>query len=368
MGPQLMSATEGVPEPSFWRGRRVLVTGHTGFKGSWLTAWLQTMGAEVCGVSLPKPPSRPCLWDQLELKLSLEVRADVATYDWHQAVVGFSPEVVLHLAAQSLVPAGYADPARTFETNVMGTVRTLELLERLEELRSTIIVTTDKVYSTKQQSPFSEGSFLGGADPYSASKACAELVTQSWPASAQPVATARAGNVIGGGDWSADRLVPDLVRSWGKAEVATLRRPDASRPWQHVLEPLRGYLLYAEALATGVDVSLSLNFGPTTGDIVTVRQVVEHAAVLWAARHGRTPEWSSLPSPPIHETDQLQLTSQRAADELGWRSALPWKKTLDLTIEWYSLVRSGTAAMDVVHRQLADYTDYLMDAEAPHVR
>ena len=248
----------------YWSGRRVLVTGHTGFKGSWLTCWLRDLGAEVHGVSLPEPPSTPSLWDQLALPGVTEVRADVASGDWQDSVVAFDPHVVLHLAAQPLVSVGYADPATTFRSNVEGTARVLDLLPRVGSLAATVVITTDKVYDVRQPAPYAEDAFLGGKDPYSASKAAAELVVHSWPAAGTPVGTARAGNVIGGGDWALDRIVPDLVRAWSAGEEAELRNPAAVRPWQHVVEPLAGYLAYAEALATGRDVPTALNFGPTS--------------------------------------------------------------------------------------------------------
>jgi len=321
-----------------------------------MTAWLQRLGAQVVGVSLPQPPSSPSLWEQLGLEIDADLRADICGVGWQADVLAFEPQVVIHLAAQSLVPRGYEQPTETFSTNVLGTVRVMDLLREASAVGAALMVTTDKVYDTRQRPPFDEDAFLGGLDPYSASKACAELVTHSWPTGGVPVATARAGNVIGGGDWSADRLLPDLVRSWSSHQRAVLRRPDAIRPWQHVLEPVRGYLLYAEALSTGGDVPRALNFGPNGEDTVSVRQVVECAADRWGAMsaHG-TPEWTALGTPPIDETSTLTLDSQRAGDALAWKGVLDWQEAVAMTIEWHALVAKGSNASEVVAAQLDDY-------------
>ena len=345
-----------LPAPEFWRGRRVLLTGHTGFKGAWLAAWLVDLGAEVCGLSLPEPPSRPSLWEQLDLEIPVDIRADVAGSEWQDRASEFAPQTVLHLAAQSLVPQGYRDPATTFATNIQGTVRVLALAEALPTTPEVLVVTTDKVYDTHQPTPFEETSFLGGADPYSASKAAAELVVQSWPRTDLSVATARSGNVIGGGDWSADRLLPDLVRSWDAGREALLRRPDAVRPWQHVLEPLRGYLLLVEHLASADADIRALNFGPPQ-ESVTVAEVVEHAASVWAqATSADLPSWQTLPSPPIHETHLLELDSRLAEERLGWRSELSWQEAVAQTVRWYAGVLGGASPADEVRAELAAYS------------
>lgn len=352
-----------LPDPAFWRGRRVLLTGHTGFKGSWLTAWLQQLGAEVLGVSLPVPPSQPSLWDQLALTGVHECRADIAGDSWVGAAIEFDPEVVFHLAAQPLVSAGYAQPALTFATNVQGTVRVMETVDRLLTVRSCVVVTTDKVYEATAPGPYVEGDRLGGHDPYAASKAAAELVVRSWPdkSSTGRRATARAGNVIGGGDWAPDRLLPDLVRAWHDGRPVELRHPEGVRPWQHVLEPLRGYLLYAEALSRGdSDLPAALNFGPAPTDAVTVGEVVAHAATTWAGLGG------SPPDPPSYgavgqdyiETGVLTLDSTAAGASLSWAGRLDWRQAVDLTLAWYAafLTRPEPSAAELVSDQLSTYS------------
>jgi CDP-glucose 4,6-dehydratase len=266
--------------------------------------------------------------------------------------------VVLHLAAQPLVSVGYAEPASTFRTNVLGTALLLEATDRFPSASACLVVTTDKVYEPSQPGPYVEDDRLGGHDPYAASKAAAELVVSSWPTSRVATATARAGNVIGGGDWAADRLVPDLVRAWRAGAAVGLRHPDGVRPWQHVLEPLRGYLLHAEALATGVDVPAALNFGPAGRQAVTVAEVVDHAARTWAGLG------LEVPRPPVHtaadagytETGVLELDSSAAAASLDWASVLDWQTAVDLTLEWYAGEQGSRRAHDLVLEQLSTYT------------
>ncbi len=342
-------------DPAFWAGRRVLVTGHTGFKGAWLTAYLTDLGSDVLGISLPGQVSTPSLWECLELCGVRDVRADVAEGGWRQEVVAFSPHVVLHLAAQSLVSRGYADPMTTFRSNTLGTMNLMALLERLRELEAALVVTTDKVYDTRQAPPYDERHHLGGSDPYAASKAAAELVVGSWPG-ATGVATARAGNVIGGGDWSEHRIVPDLVRSWTAGESLTLRRPDAVRPWQHVIEPLVGYLAYCEALAAGRPVPRSLNFGPDSRDAVTVRELVDHAAGTWSRLvPGATPAWGDTPAPEWHETGQLALDASASKEHLGIENRWDWRQAVSLTLEWYVRQSRGESARDLVLEQFGRY-------------
>lgn len=343
----------------------MLVTGHTGFKGSWLTSWLVQLGAIVMGVALPRMPTSPSLFEQLEITGIVDLRADVTTTSWMGAAVEFAPEVVFHLAAQSLVSVGYLEPFRTFEVNVLGTARVMDFLASLDDLRAAVIVTTDKVYAATDSSPHSEASTLGGRDPYSASKAASEMVVGAWPRLAAPCVTARAGNVIGGGDWAANRLLPDIVRAWFAGSAISLRHPLSIRPWQHVLEPLRGYLLYAEALGSGLKVPTSLNFGPSDPQGVQVRELVEFAAVHW------TELGLELPSPPFTvlteagfaETEELTLDSGLAASQLGWSSVLDWRQAVMLTIEWYAGVEAGARPGDLVRSQLDQYVSLLDDAK-----
>lgn len=346
-----------LPTEDFWHGKRVLVTGHTGFKGSWLSSWLRLLGAEVLGVSLPEPVSNPSLWEQLQLNDVEEVREDIVTgTSWPEAARRFSPHVVLHLAAQPLVSRGWAAPATTFAVNVQGTVRVLELTRTLPDLLATLVVTTDKVYDPRQPPPYDEQAPLGGHDPYSASKAAAELVVQAWP-EGTPRGTARAGNVIGGGDWALDRLLPDLVRGWSAGSTVRLRHPESVRPWQHVLEPLRGYLLYAQALAQGAPLQHGINFGPTDAQAVPVRTVVQCAAEEWG-RLGRTlpaTPWVSTDASTFAETDVLTLNSGLAQEALGWVGVMEWDEGVRLTLEWHAATAGGEPAAEVVQRQLASY-------------
>lgn len=343
-------------DPAFWAGRRVLVTGHTGFKGAWLTTYLTELGAEVLGLSLPGQVSTPSLWESLDPAGVREIRADVADHDWQRDVVTFAPQVVLHLAAQSLVSRGYSEPTTTFRSNTWGTVNVMALLDELPDLGAALIVTTDKVYDTRQTPPYDEQHFLGGSDPYAASKAAAELVVASWPDTPARVATARAGNVIGGGDWSPHRIVPDLVRSWSAGDSLTLRRPEAVRPWQHVIEPLVGYLAYCEALVAGRPVPESLNFGPDSRDAVTVRELVEHAAEAWAELvPGARPVWGEAPGPEWHETGLLVLDATASKEHLGIDNRWDWRQAVSLTLEWYVRQSRGESARSLVLEQVRHY-------------
>jgi CDP-glucose 4,6-dehydratase len=349
--------TQPLPDPAFWRGRRVLLTGHTGFKGSWLTCWLRGLGARVMGISLPALPTDPSLWQQLGLTDVIDTRGDITTGDWTARVREFSPEIVLHLAAQSLVSVGYEQPGRTFEVNVMGTARVLEWVSQLEGVMATLVITTDKVYDPAYPAPHDESHPLGGREPYSASKAAAEIVVAGWPPTTSPRATARAGNVIGGGDWALDRLLPDLVRAWAAGVPPTLRRPEGVRPWQHVLEPLRGYLLYAEALARWGDLAPGLNFGPADQQSVPVATLVAYAAEEWRRLGGPLPDpaWTESSGERFAETGVLTLDSRLAAEQLGWTSVLDWKAAVTLTLEWYHAAMCGVPVAELVDRQLAEY-------------
>jgi CDP-glucose 4,6-dehydratase len=355
-----MTAAHGgaLPDPAFWRGRRVLLTGHTGFKGSWLTSWLRALGADVMGISLPELPTTPSLWEQLALTGVADLRADITTGDWTEVARDFAPSIVLHLAAQPLVSVGYEQPALTFEVNVLGTVRVLDFATALDTVDATLVITTDKVYDPAQTPPHDESHAFGGREPYSASKAAAEIVVAGWPHMAAPRATARAGNVIGGGDWAENRLLPDLVRSWTAGDAPELRRPGGVRPWQHVLEPLRGYLVYAEALASGRELPPGLNFGPADVQSVRVAELTAFAAGAWGRLGGDLPEpaWSELQSGSFEETGELTLDSSLAAEMLGWSSVLDWQTAVTLTLEWYAGAATGEAPADLVDRQLAAYS------------
>jgi CDP-glucose 4,6-dehydratase len=325
----------------------VLVTGHTGFKGSWLTCYLVELGAEVMGVSLPGPVSVPSLWDSLRLSPVRDLRADIAGDEWQQRAVEFGPRVVIHAAAQAIVGVGYDDPLTTFRTNTLGTVNVMALLASLPDLEAALVITTDKVYDTRQAPPYDESQYLGGSDPYAASKAAADLVTTSWPPTSGRAVVARAGNVIGGGDWSADRIVPDLVRSWASGAELALRRPAAVRPWQHVIEPLVGYLAYCEAVARADSVPRALNFGPGSDDAVSVGELVEFAAGAWSGLAGGGPPAWRVDAPPEWASKEV----------LGIENRWGWQEAVRRTLEWYVRSARGEDPRELVLEQFAAYQD-----------
>jgi CDP-glucose 4,6-dehydratase len=346
-----------LPDPGFWDGRRVLLTGHTGFKGSWLTCWLQALGADVMGISLAELPTEPSLWAQLDLSGVSDVRADITGGDWTARARDFAPSVVLHLAAQPLVSVGYEQPARTYEVNVQGTVCVLDLVASLTSVEAALVITTDKVYDPAQAPPHDERHSFAGREPYSASKAAAEIVVAGWPPMRARRATARAGNVIGGGDWAHNRLLPDLVRAWSAGAAPELRRPQGVRPWQHVLEPLRGYLVFAEALAQGRDVARGLNFGPADAQAVSVAELTAFAAAAWRRLGGDLPEpaWTEAATAEFEETGELTLDSRLASEQIGWSSVLDWQTAVTLTLEWYAGAGAGESPAGLIERQLAAY-------------
>lgn len=349
--------------PAFWAGRRVLLTGHTGFKGGWLALWLRMLGAEVQGYALPAATAAPAVWHAVRLAElvpgTLEDIRDGARVA--AAVAGFQPEVVLHLAAQPLVRVSYQAPAETYATNVMGTVHLLEAVRRCTAVRAVVVVTSDKCYDNREWPwPYREQDTLGGHDPYSSSKACVELLCASWRASflqdsSTQLATARAGNVVGGGDGSSDRLVPDALHAWERGETLVLRYPHATRPWQHVLEPLHGYLLLAQALAGGQgDAATAWNFGPDADGVASVAEVVGQLSALWpgtAAWHAE----GQVQQP--HEAGLLALDSAKARRLLGWRPRWTLAQALARTIEWHSAWRSGADMQAFTRAQIAAFQD-----------
>lgn len=327
-----------LPNPEFWRGRRVLLTGHTGFKGSWLALWLQSMGAHVHGHALP-PAGDTDLFTLAGVAEGIESTfGDVRDAGGMREVLTLArPEIVLHLAAQPLVRESYRSPAETFATNVMGTVNLLEAVRGRPETRVVQVITTDKCYDNREHLwPYREIDPLGGQDPYSASKAATELAVASWrrsflAAAGVSVATARAGNVIGGGDWAADRLIPDCVRALLAGEPVRLRFPGAIRPWQHVLEPLAGYLVLAERQwAEPERHAEAWNFGPDTADAIPVRAVAERFLAAW--RGGRiVVEGGEQP----HEAGVLKLDISKARGVLGWTPRWDVRRAVDETAAWY---------------------------------
>jgi len=331
-------------DADFWQGKRVLVTGHTGFKGAWLTQCLQRSGAEVTGVALP-PATSPNLFDATSLSDAMcshlcDIR-DAATLA--ARVRSAQPEVIFHLAAQPLVRASYRDPLTTYATNVMGTAHVLEAVRDLASLRVAVMVTTDKVYRNLEHLyPYREDDALGGHDPYSASKAAAEMVVACYRDSFLAkqdvaVASARAGNVIGGGDWSEDRLIPDAIRAWSTDGALAVRRPQAVRPWQHVLEPLYGYLQLAERLWSQRELAGSYNFGPNTHDAASVRTVIE----LARSCYGRgSVVWGDGTEGP-HEAGWLALEIAKARTVLGVSPRWSLDESISRTIEWYRRWQAG---------------------------
>jgi len=343
-------------EPDFWRGRSVLLTGHTGFKGTWLALWLECLGARVTGFALA-PDTEPSLFTLAAPRLrsvlgDIRDRAALGT-----VVAEARPQVVIHMAAQALVRRSYADPLGTFESNVMGTAHLLDALRGAAQLKAVLVVTSDKVYLNRDTGVhFRETDALGGADPYSASKSAAEMVAASWSqsffAGGARLGTARAGNVIGGGDWAADRVVPDAWRAVLAGEALLLRHPDATRPWQYVLDSLNGYLVYAQALAAGGAVPAALNFGPDPGRSASVAALADVLLNAWGGRPWRRDEAPAKP-----EKKHLSLDPGLAATALGWRTRLSIDRAIAWTAEWYAAFREGGAARELCLRQIEAFRD-----------
>ncbi len=344
----------------FWTGKRVLVTGHTGFKGSWLTLWLSELGAEVHGLALA-PDTDPALFDQLELgDLPGHRLGDIRDADLlHRRVSEVQPDAVFHLAAQPLVLEGYRDPVETWRSNVMGTVHLLDALRSLDRPCAAVIVTTDKVYENREWvHPYRECDRLGGRDPYSASKAGCEIAVASFRASffgtGHPVriASARAGNVIGGGDWAENRILPDIVRALTADRPVPVRNPSARRPWQHVLEPLSGYLRLAERLWQGAaPVAEAYNFGPEVHNVRPVRDLVEGALAHWPGG-----QWQDASDPDApHEAGLLSLGIERARADLGYVPRWDFATGLARSMEWYRAVHEGADPRALTRRQIAEF-------------
>ncbi len=353
-----MDVTSASCDPAFWRGRRVLLTGHTGFKGAWLTLWLSRMGAQVTGISLP-PATNPSLFELAGIRELCDSHfCDIRTATPLAAHVREArPEIVFHLAAQSLVRASYRQPLDTFATNVMGTANVLDAMRDVMDVRVAVVVTTDKVYRNNDWAwPYREDDALGGHDPYSASKAAAELVIDSYRKSflaAQGVAvgSARAGNVIGGGDWSEDRLIPDALRAWGTGAVLRIRQPDAVRPWQHVIEPLAGYLLLAQRLWANPELAGAYNFGPQTQASATVRGVIEIARAAWQG--GEVSYGAGAEGP--HEAGRLALEIAKAREMLGFEPRLSLTDAIQRTMAWHRSQRDGLNARLLCEQDIAAY-------------
>ena len=339
----------------FWRGRRVFLTGHTGFKGAWLSLWLQQLGANVTGYSL-KPASEPSLFEVAGVVNGMQsIIGDVRDGNLlKHHILHASPDVVIHLAGQSLVRFSYENPVETYSTNVMGTINLLEAVRATSSVRATINVTTDKCYENREWTwGYRENDALGGNDPYSNSKACSELVSSAYRRSySMNLATARAGNVIGGGDWAPDRLVPDVMRALARNEQVRVRYPNSTRPWQHVLEPLKGYLILAERIFNG-DTSCidAFNFGPSLNENTTVASIVEALCKKW----GGEPQWQETYSDGAHEARQLKLDCTKAREILGWKTSWSLDNSLDAIVAWHHSFEHGADMRTVCHAQIDAY-------------
>ncbi|MGY6239930.1 CDP-glucose 4,6-dehydratase [Burkholderia ambifaria] len=351
--------------PSFWSGKRVFLTGHTGFKGSWLTLWLRSLGAEVTGYALA-PDTTPNLFSLARVEEGIEsVIGDIRDREQLlDALRRAGPEVVIHMAAQSLVRTSYSNPVETYEANVMGTVHVLDAIRQVRTVRSVVIVTTDKCYENREwEWGYRENEAMGGYDPYSSSKGCAELVTAAYRNSffneaaydthRVAIASARAGNVIGGGDWASDRLIPDIIKAISAGEIVNIRNPRAIRPWQHVLEPLCGYLLLAEKLyVEGPRYAGAWNFGPNDIDAQPVQAIVERLTSRW----GDGAHWQLDGGDHPHEATYLKLDCSKARARLGWHPRWDLDFTLDKIVDWYRAAHEHEDVRALTLAQIADYS------------
>ncbi|PWV42078.1 CDP-glucose 4,6-dehydratase [Achromobacter xylosoxidans] len=353
-----------VMNPSFWSGKRVLVSGHTGFKGGWLSLWLTELGAEVTGFALP-PCTEPALFDNLGLAGRMksvigDVRDPAAVLRTFQEA---RPEIVIHMAAQPLVRYSYTNPVETYATNVLGLVNVYEAIRQTPDVRAVVNVTSDKCYENREwEWGYRENEAMGGYDPYSSSKGCAEIVTAAYRRSYFQMAgvsgnsvalgSGRAGNVIGGGDWSQDRLIPDILRAFLQRRPARIRNPNSIRPWQHVLEPLRGYLVLAQRLyECGQEYADGWNFGPSESDARPVQWIVERMSALW----GDQASWSVDVGPHDHEARYLKLDCSKAAMRLGWRPHWSLEESLERIVAWHREAQHGGPMVDFTLGQIRDY-------------
>jgi len=348
------------PSLNFWKGRRVLVTGHSGFKGSWLTIWLNHMGAEVIGLSLDDRQDHELYCTAKIDEMCELISGDIRdSRSWEQRLIEFKPEVAFHLAAQSLVRPGYDNPISTFDVNVMGTAKVLESLRKTSEIRTVIVATTDKVYrDVENRMPFKESDHLGGHDPYSASKAACEMVIASYRKSFYnnlqiSLSSGRAGNVVGGGDWAVDRLIPDAIRAWSTGEELVIRNPDFTRPWQHVLEPLLGYLVLAEKTFDTQDLVGSFNFGPRTNESLSVQEVIQVASHRFEDVSFRI-ETDGLAK---HESEWLDLEAELARTRLGVEARLSSEQAINWAVDWYKDEMSGKPARELCLAQINAYLE-----------
>jgi CDP-glucose 4,6-dehydratase len=348
-----------VIDSNFWKGKRVLLTGHTGFKGSWLSLWLQSLGAEVHGFSLP-PTTQPALFVEAQVDVEMHnTFGDIRDFgQFSKSVKSFQPEVVIHMAAQAIVRTSYTDPVETISTNVLGTAHLLEALRYCDSVKAVVNVTTDKCYENNEWVwGYRESEPMGGHDPYSASKGCSELITAAYRRSFLKeagihTATARAGNVIGGGDWAEDRLIPDLLRAFEKGVTPVIRNPHSIRPWQHVLEPLSGYLLLAQRLyQEGAGYAEGWNFGPVDEDAKTVESIVNVMAESW----GDGANWILGGNYQPHEAQHLKLDISKARTRLGWRPSWSLQTALEKIVDWHRAWINGESVKAYCLKQIAEY-------------
>jgi len=349
----------------FWEGKRVFLTGHTGFKGSWLSLWLQSLGAELTGFSLA-PPTQPSLFEMARVGDGMHsIIGDIRDLaGLREAMVEAKPEIVIHMAAQPLVRYSYENPVETYATNVMGTVHLFEAVRATPSVKAVVNITTDKCYENREWAwGYRENEPMGGYDPYSNSKGCAELVTSAYRSSyfnpldyskhGVALASVRAGNVIGGGDWAQDRLIPDIISAFSEGRPVVIRSPHAIRPWQHVLEPLRGYLMLAERLySDGVAYAEGWNFGPNEADVKSVEWIVGTLAEQW----GNDANWTLDQSTHPHEATYLKLDISKARSRLGWQPALTLSQSLQMIVDWYRDYKNKADMRYAVLEQISTYS------------
>ena len=351
-------------DPAFWNGKHICITGHTGFKGSWLSLWLQSLGAKLTGYALP-PETDPNLFEMADIASGMNsIIGNVQDVEsLRTALAEAQPDIVLHLAAQALVRASYDAPLETYATNVMGTANLLEAVRSIPSVRSVVIVTSDKCYENREWNRgYTEEDAMGGHDPYSSSKGCSELVTSAYrnsffSADDTPafIASGRAGNVIGGGDWAPDRIVPDTMLAFMRGESVQIRNPNAVRPWQHVLEPLHGYLLLAERLfKKGQAFAEGWNFGPNDESSVPVGQIVNQMENIWG---GNVSSEININPNAVHEATLLRLDCTKATEQLDWHPKLTLIPTLEWTVEWYRQLHQGADMRTVTLEQIKQYED-----------
>jgi CDP-glucose 4,6-dehydratase len=355
-----MGRIKGRVNPSFWKDKKVFLTGHTGFKGSWLSLWLQEMGAIVKGYAL-EPNTNPNLFTEAKVGENMESEIGDITNLEHvvTSMTSFNPDILIHMAAQPLVRLSYVDPVITYATNVMGTVNVLEAARKCASLKAVVSVTTDKCYENKEWAwGYRENEPMGGHDPYSSSKGCAELVTAAYRSSffcttnTANIASARAGNVIGGGDWAADRLIPDILKAFEKGESVIVRNPMATRPWQHVLEPLSGYLVLAEHLyEDGTTYAEGWNFGPKDDDCKSVSWILDKMVTKW----GKGAAWNLDKNKNPHEAGYLKLDCSKAALRLNWNPQWNLESTLESIINWHQNFLSGKSSKEQCLLEIAKY-------------